>query len=88
MLLNEYLSVRSIEPRTLENIRELFGLLGNPQQSMSCIQVAGTNAKGSTAAMLSSILHCAGYKTGVFTSPALSRASERIRIDGTEIENE
>lgn len=88
MVLQEYLSVRSIEPRTLENIKELYGLLGNPQQSMVCIQIAGTNAKGSTASMLANILRCAGYRVGLFTSPALFRHNERIVIDGEEINDE
>lgn len=88
MVLQEYLSVRSIEPRTLENIKELYGLLGNPQQSMVCIQIAGTNAKGSVASMLANILRCAGHQVGLFTSPALLRPNERIVIDGKEIDDE
>ena len=85
MVLQEYLSVRSIEPRTLENIKELYGLLGDPQQSMVCIQIAGTNANGSTASMLANILRCAGHQVGLFTSPALLRPNERIVIDGNLI---
>jgi dihydrofolate synthase/folylpolyglutamate synthase len=72
----------------LERITTLLKELGNPQERIKTIHVAGTNGKGSTAAFLSAILDCAGYKVGLFTSPHLSRFTERIRINGTEIEEE
>src|SRR5262249_24098659 len=59
--------------------------LGAPQQTAPCVHIAGTNGKGSTAAMLESILRTAGLRTGLYTSPHLERINERIRIDGSEI---
>ena len=52
--------------------------LGNPERSLRFIHVVGTNGKGSTCAMLASILHAAGYRTGLFTSPYLVDFRERI----------
>lgn len=68
--------------------KELFARLGNPQAGQNFIHVAGTNGKGSTCAMLAEILQCAGYKTGLFTSPHLDHYEERIRINGEEISSE
>ncbi|MBK8480289.1 MAG: bifunctional folylpolyglutamate synthase/dihydrofolate synthase [Proteobacteria bacterium] len=59
--------------------------LGDPQRSLRCVHVAGTNGKGSTAAMLAWALQLAGHRVGLYTSPHLSRFSERMRIDGVEI---
>lgn len=64
---------------------ELLGLMGNPQDELRFVHVAGTNGKGSTCAMLASILHAAGYKTGLYTSPYVNRFNERIAIDGEPI---
>jgi dihydrofolate synthase/folylpolyglutamate synthase len=64
----------------LEDMRALLGELGNPQSRFPAVLVAGTNGKGSTASTLASILTAAGYKTGLYTSPHLSRVNERIRI--------
>ncbi len=72
----------------LERITELCRLLGNPERGLRFIHVAGTNGKGSTSAMLDSILRCAGYRVGLFTSPYVSSFNERIRIDGREIGND
>lgn len=72
----------------LENITVLAGGLGNPQRTIPCVHVAGTNGKGSTAAMLESILRAAGLRTGLYTSPHLERINERIRICGTEISDD
>ncbi|HID72806.1 TPA: bifunctional folylpolyglutamate synthase/dihydrofolate synthase, partial [Candidatus Micrarchaeota archaeon] len=69
----------------LERVEKLLAELGNPQDSFRCILVGGTSGKGSTAAMLSSILSFSGYRTGRFTSPHLSSVTERIVIDGEEI---
>ncbi|MEG1253677.1 MAG: bifunctional folylpolyglutamate synthase/dihydrofolate synthase, partial [Raoultibacter sp.] len=69
----------------LERIAELLDLLGNPQQSLRFVHVAGTNGKGSTCAFLAQILQEAGYKTGLFTSPYIISFEERIRIDGANI---
>jgi len=69
----------------LANIRALAERLGNPHAKYPSVHVAGTNGKGSTAAMIESILRAAGMKTGLFTSPHLERINERIRIAGAEI---
>lgn len=69
----------------LSRTRELLGLMGEPQKNIPFIHIAGTNGKGSTAAMLSSVLRAAGYRTGLYTSPYISRFNERIQIDGAEI---
>ena len=72
----------------LSRVRELLHLAGDPQSSMKVIHIAGTNGKGSTAAMLASILQEAGYKTGLYTSPHLRRYNERIRINGEDVSDE
>lgn len=69
----------------LANIRALAAKLGNPQQKFRSVHIAGTNGKGSAAAMMDSILRCAGFRVGLYTSPHLERINERIRIDGAEI---
>lgn len=69
----------------LTNIRLLAAHLGNPQNRLKCIHVAGTNGKGSTSHMLSSVLQEAGYKVGLYTSPHLKDFRERIKINGKEI---
>ena len=69
----------------LENIAALSEALGNPHLRIRCAHIAGTNGKGSTAAMLDSILRAAGLRTGLYTSPHLERINERIRIDGADI---
>ena len=72
----------------LDRIRELMHLLGDPQEQLKFVHITGTNGKGSTAAMLSSILTAAGYKTGLFTSPHLQRYNERIRVNGRDISDD
>lgn len=69
----------------LTRTRELLELLGNPQNELQFIHVAGTNGKGSTCAMLASILQAAGYRTGLYTSPFVNRFNERIALNGTPI---
>ncbi len=69
----------------LERITELMHRLGDVQQTLRFVHVAGTNGKGSTCAMLARVLCAAGYRTGLYTSPHLLRVTERIKIDGTEI---
>ena len=69
----------------LTNILSLSKHLGNPENTLLCIHVAGTNGKGSTSHMLSSILQEAGYKVGLYTSPHLKDFRERIKINGIEI---
>ena len=72
----------------LERVGELLHRLGDPQKKLKYVHVAGTNGKGSASAMLASVLKAAGYKTGLFTSPYLSRFNERMQINGKEIEND
>ena len=64
----------------LENPRQLAAHAGNPHDQLNIIHVAGTNGKGSVCAMLESIYRCAGYKTGLFTSPHLVSFRERIQV--------
>ena len=66
---------------------ELLGLLGDPQKKLKFVHIAGTNGKGSTAAMLASVLQSAGYRTGLYTSPHLLRFHERMRVNGKEIDD-
>src|ERR1700690_122862 len=72
----------------LENISALAEALGHPHLAIPCVHIAGTNGKGSTAAMLESILRAAGLRTGLYTSPHLEIINERIRINGQNISNE
>ena len=72
----------------LESIQKITAALGNPHHKFPTAIVAGTNGKGSTAAMLASILTCAGLRTGLYTSPHLVRVNERIRIGGDQIGND
>jgi dihydrofolate synthase/folylpolyglutamate synthase len=69
----------------LENVGRLLRRLGDPQGSFPSVQIAGTNGKGSTAAMLESICRAAGLRAGLYTSPHLVSITERIRVGGREI---
>ncbi|MCL6482344.1 MAG: bifunctional folylpolyglutamate synthase/dihydrofolate synthase [Firmicutes bacterium] len=69
----------------LDNIRTLAAAMGHPERRLPCVHIAGTNGKGSVAAMLDSILRAAGLRTGLYTSPHLVRINERIRIEGREL---
>jgi dihydrofolate synthase/folylpolyglutamate synthase len=73
---------------SLDEIRVLLEALGNPQQRVPSLLIAGTNGKGSTASTLASILTASGLRTGLYTSPHLARPNERIRLDGVEIADE
>src|SRR5580698_10441214 len=72
----------------LDNITILSEALGNPHRAAPCVHIAGTNGKGSTAAMLESILYTAGFRTGLYTSPHLEKINERIRVAGEEISDD
>ncbi|RAR74228.1 bifunctional folylpolyglutamate synthase/dihydrofolate synthase [Flavobacterium aciduliphilum] len=72
--------------KDLTNTILLSNHLGNPEQYLKCIHVAGTNGKGSTSHLLASVLQEAGYKVGLYTSPHLKDFKERIKINGTPIE--
>src|SRR5262245_7329576 len=69
----------------LERTRRVLELLGGPQHRYPCVLVAGTNGKGSTAALLAAMAHAAGYKVGLYTSPHLEAVEERLRLDGRAI---
>jgi dihydrofolate synthase/folylpolyglutamate synthase len=70
---------------SLDEIGILLAALGNPQRRFPSVLIAGTNGKGSTASTLASILIASGVRTGLYTSPHLARANERIRVDRAEI---
>ena len=81
----------------LEKFGMIFGLtqaerileaIGNPHREVQAIHTGGTNGKGSTAAMMASILQKEGYRTGLYTSPHLIQFTERIKVNGKEIEKE
>lgn len=72
----------------LSRIQGLLDALGRPQQGLRCVHVAGTNGKGSFAAILASIFQAAGLRTGLFTSPHLLSPRERIKVDGEMISEE
>ncbi len=72
----------------LERISVLMDLLGNPQDNMKIIHVAGTNGKGSVCRYLASVLQENGYRTGLYTSPYLERFEECMEFDGREISEE
>ena len=71
-----------------EHTKELLRRLGNPENNMKVIHVAGTNGKGSTCAYLASMLSNGGYKTGLFTSPHLVKINDRFRINGEVMADE
>jgi len=72
----------------LAHMRVLMAALENPERRSSCVLIAGTNGKGSTAATLASILRASGLRTGLYTSPHLVRINERVRINGGEISDD
>ena len=72
----------------LSRTQELLEKMGNPEKKLKFVHIAGTNGKGSTAAMTASILHKAGYRTGLYTSPYIYRFHERFQVDGVEISDE
>ena len=75
----------SAEVFELQRVKDLLHSIGDPQENFKAFHVAGTKGKGSVAAMTASILHEAGYRTGLYTSPHLVRLNERFQIDGAAI---
>lgn len=69
-----------------DNILQLCEFLGNPQERLKFIHIAGTNGKGSVSHMMASILQSQGYKTGLYTSPHLTDFRERVKVDGMMID--
>ncbi len=72
----------------LGRTQALLKKMGNPEKELKFVHIAGTNGKGSTAAMTASILRKAGYRTGLYTSPYIYRFHERMQIDGEQISDE
>jgi len=71
----------------LSRAEELMKSIGNPEKRLKFVHIAGTNGKGSTVEYISNALIFSGYKTGQFTSPFILRYNDRIRINGTEIDD-
>src|SRR5436309_11238092 len=69
----------------LIRVQALLREIGDPQRLQRYLHVAGTNGKGSTCAMLASVLRVAGFRTGLYTSPPLIDPRERIQLDGAPI---
>src|SRR6185436_15059034 len=65
----------------IDRMRLLAAEIGHPERAWPCIHIAGTNGKGSVAAMLDAILHAAGWRTGLYTSPHLVHVGERVQVD-------
>lgn len=91
--LNDWLSWQEqYHPRPidlgLERVADVFRQLAGPQSAPLTITVAGTNGKGSTVAYLEAICRAAGYLVGAYTSPHIVRYNERIRIDGTPVQDD
>lgn len=80
----ENLGKKGIKPG-LDSIRSLCNALDNPQDKLKCIHIAGTNGKGSTALFIYEILRAAGYKVGIYSSPAVFEPLEIIRVNGRNI---
>jgi dihydrofolate synthase/folylpolyglutamate synthase len=72
----------------LENVTRLLTRLGDPQRAFASVQIAGTNGKGSTAAMLEGVCRAAGLRAGLYTSPHLVSITERVRVAGREVARE
>ncbi len=75
------------EKKGLSNMEALLEALGHPEADLPCVHIAGTNAKGSVAALIESALRANGYSTGLYTSPFLIHYAERIRLDGRPLED-
>lgn len=72
----------------LSRTQTLLAKMGNPEKKLKYVHIAGTNGKGSTAAMTASILQKAGYRTGLYTSPYIYRFHERMQVNGQQITDE
>jgi len=72
----------------LENVRRVLERLGYPERGFRSVHIAGTNGKGSVAAMLESVLRAASYRTGLYTSPHLERINERIVVNGRAVSDD
>ena len=79
---------RNEKKYSLDNTYKLLKPLGNPQNQLRCIHIAGTNGKGSVSASINRILMEMGIKVGLYTSPHLLKFNERIKVDGISITDE
>lgn len=79
---------RNVWKLGLSRTRELLNMLGNPQDGLRFVHIGGTNGKGSTSAMIESVLRSAGYRTGLFPSPYVEEFRERIQVSGVKISEE
>lgn len=79
---------QDLQTLKLDRMRLLLELLGNPHERYKVVHVTGTKGKGSTAAMIASILRAAGLRTGLYTSPHLVHVEERVQVNGTPITRE
>lgn len=87
--LNKLFSLHSFGVKLgLDNMRHILTLLGQPQNKLKAIHIAGSNGKGSTAAFIASMLQEMKFKVGLYTSPHFVRFNERIKINGVEIPDE
>ncbi len=83
---NFLFDLRQFRPKPgTESTRDLLAALGDPHEALDCIQVAGSNGKGSTARMTESVLREAGYRVGLYTSPHFDDVRERFRVNGRKI---
>ncbi len=78
----------SVHGLSLERMKELCAVLGDPQHAYPVVHVTGTNGKGSTVRMISALLRAAGLSVGTYTSPHLERINERLAWDGAEIDDD
>ncbi|MDP3070244.1 MAG: Mur ligase family protein [Opitutaceae bacterium] len=69
----------------VDRMAALAAVVGHPERAVPCLHIAGTNGKGSVAAMLDAILHAAGWRTGLYTSPHLVQLGERVQVDRTPL---
>jgi len=72
----------------LTQVSNILEAIGNPHKEIQAIHIGGTNGKGSTAAMIASVLQKEGYRVGLYTSPHLTRFTERIKVNGKEVDKE
>lgn len=72
----------------LERVEKLLAALGNPEKRLRCVHVAGTNGKGSTCAFLAAMLEAEGFRVGLYTSPYLEAFTNRMAVDGTDIQED
>jgi len=70
----------------LDHVRRLLAAVGDPQRGLPSVVVAGTNGKGSTAALLAAMARSAGYRSGLYTSPHLETVEERVQVDGAAVD--